>query len=227
MAMVLYLMRRWNDEWETTTKTHTAYERVRKNADVNLSVCHCYIGRWLNRERKSHNEFAFLFIFSLCTYYNVFFFWFWYLVCLFRFSHWTLEWRKKSQVLLWFVFSIELPCTTDEQYVISLTMMTGKKKKHRQTFKILISNRKQAVINIIVAHYRNALASGCWLSWFHWPNSFNANPRENMQFLRINGQWLIGQCETSSLTKWKLSFAKISAFCTNSGHREPILTSRE
>lgn len=178
-------------------------------------------------QRKEEPQWVcFLIHFLVVHILTMFFFFFWYLVCLFRFSHWTLEWKKKSQVLLWFVFSIELPGTTDEQYVISLTMMTGK-KTHRQTYKILISNRKQAAINIIVAHYRNALASGCWLSWLHCPNSFNANPRENVQFVRINGRWLIGQCETSSLIKRKLSFAKISAECTNSGNREPILTSRE
>lgn len=179
-------------------------------------------------QRKEEPQWVcFLIHFLVVHILTMFFFFFWYLVCLFRFSHWTLEWKKKSQVLLWFVFSIELPGTTDEQYVISLTMMTGKKKTHRQTYKILISNRKQAAINIIVAHYRNALASGCWLSWLHCPNSFNANPRENVQFVRINGRWLIGQCEISSLIKRKLSFAKISAVCTNSGNREPILTSRE
>lgn len=163
--------------------------------------------------------------FSRCAHTTMFFF---LLVSCVFISIFTLNVgvEKKSQVLLWFVFSIELPGTTDEQYVISLTMMTGK-KTHRQTYKILISNRKQAAINIIVAHYRNALASGCWLSWLHCPNSFNANPRENVQFVRINGRWLIGQCETSSLIKRKLSFAKISAVCTNSGNREPILTSRE
>lgn len=94
----------WCEDGMTNEKQqpkHTANEQVRKNADVNLSVCHCYIGRWLNRERKSHNEFAFLFIFSLCTYYNVFFF---LLVSCVFISIFTLnvgvEWKKKSSITL-------------------------------------------------------------------------------------------------------------------------------
>lgn len=82
---------------------------------------------WTEKGRATMSLLSYSF--SRCAHTTMFFFSFWYLVCLFRFSHWTLEWsEKKSQVLLWFVFSIELPCTTDEQYVISLTMMTGKKK---------------------------------------------------------------------------------------------------
>lgn len=213
-------------EWRmrNNNQNTTANERVRKNADVNLSVCHCYIGRWLNRERKSHNEFAFLFIFSLCTYYNVFFPSG--ILCVyfdFHIGRWSG--KKKSSITL--IRILDRIALHNWRAICHKFNNDDWQKKHRQTYKILISNRKQAAINIIVAHYRNALASGCWLSWLHCPNSFNANPRENVQFVRINGRWLIGQCEISSLTKWKLSFAKISALCTNSGRREPILTSRE
>lgn len=126
MAMVLCVMRRWNDEWETTTKTH--------GQRTSPKECWCELIRlsllyWsMVEQRKEEPQWVCFLIHFLVVHIIQCFFPFWYLVCLFRFSHWTLEWRKKSQVLLWFVFSIELPCTTDEQYVISLTMMTGKKK---------------------------------------------------------------------------------------------------
>lgn len=83
------------------------------------------VNGWTEKGRATMSLLSYSF--SRCAHTNNVFFFFWYLVCLFRFSHWTLEWKKKSQVLLWFEFSIELPGTTDEQYVISLTMMTGKK----------------------------------------------------------------------------------------------------